>query len=46
MRFSGGDNYLKYCTVYSNLLKQYWYDQGIIIPVLLEILNGDITNLY
>jgi len=26
MRFSGGNNYLKYCTIYSNLAEQYCYE--------------------
>jgi len=46
MRFSGGDDYLKYYTVHFNLMEQYWYNQEIMIPVLLETVNRDITNLY
>ena len=40
------NNYFKYCTVYSNPIEQYWYNQGMMIPAWLEIVNGDITNLY
>ena len=37
MRFSEDNNYFKYCTVHSNPVEQYWYNQGMVILALLGI---------
>jgi len=46
MRFPGDNDYLKYYTVHSNSVEQYWCNQKIMIPASLETIDRDIINLY
>ena len=46
MKFPGDDNYLRYYTVYFNLVEKYWCNQGMMIPAWLRTVNRNIMSLY